>query len=101
MTVAGGDFRKQQRKRVLMHAIIIGTDGEHRVRITDLTESGARLAASHGLRSGVDVIFKRGMLAVAAHVAWATRTAAGIKFYRKLDCGVLLTRLGAGSNLTV
>lgn len=96
MTISGSDLRKQQRKRVLMHAVIIGTDGEHRVRIIDLTESGARLAASHGLRSGVDVIFKRGMLAVAAHVAWTTRTAAGIKFYRKLDCGMLLTRTGTG-----
>lgn len=91
MTVSAGDLRKQQRKRVLMHATIIGTDGEHRVRITDLTEGGARLSAGHGLRSGVDVIFKRGMLAVAAYVAWATRTGAGVKFYRKLDCGVLLT----------
>ena len=94
MVIAGGDLRRQQRKRVLMHAVIIGADGEHRVRITDLTESGARLAASHGLKSEVDVIFKRGALDVAAHVAWTTRTAAGIKFYRKLDCGILLTRGG-------
>lgn len=89
MTIAPGDLRKQQRKRVLIHATIIGTDGEHRVRIVDLTESGARVGAGHGLRSGVDVIFKRGMLAVAAHVAWVSRTGAGVKFYRKLDWGIL------------
>lgn len=88
MTIAAGDLRKQQRKSVLMHATIIATDGEHRVRISDLTESGARVGASHGLRSGADVIFKRGMIAVAAHVAWVSRTGAGVKFYRKLDWGI-------------
>ena len=89
MSIETGDLRQQQRTRVLMHATVIGADGERRVRVSDLTASGARLAGGHGLNSGSDVIFKRSVLAVAARVAWTSREGAGLEFYRKIDSAAL------------
>jgi hypothetical protein len=87
--VAPEDLRQGARKRVLMNATIIGPEGRHQARVVDLTVSGVQILCNHRLEKDWDVIFKRGDMFVAARVAWATRTGAGLEFYRKSECSAL------------
>ncbi len=84
MTVQARVPRCSERKRVLMNATIINSDGTHHVRVVDLNSFGARIAGNRLLEVGEDLIFRRGTLFVAARVAWSNRGATGLQFYREL-----------------
>lgn len=80
-----GDLRRAKRRRVLMTATLISADCAQQARIRDLTTSGAQVACETPLKRGWDVILKRGDLFVAARVAWAAGSSAGLEFYRPVD----------------
>jgi hypothetical protein len=73
------------RKTVLMNAVIIDSHGMHRVRIRDLTSTGARIAWDRVVRAGDDAVLKRGPTFVAARVAWSNHSGTGLEFYRQLS----------------
>jgi hypothetical protein len=77
--------RGLERKRVLMVATLFTCDGAQRVRVRDLTPAGAQLQLDSSVSPGSDVIFKRGNLFAAAHIAWTKDCWAGIRFYRTLS----------------
>ncbi len=89
MSIATQAPRPVPRKRVLMRAAIINADGTTAVRVHDLTSFGARIALDQVLPANEDLIFKRGQLFVAARVAWSSRGAAGIEFYREIPLSAL------------
>jgi len=70
---------------VLLHATLIDTGGAQTVRLRDLTSEGAGIACQAPLRSGSDVILRRGDLFIAARVVWARGMTAGLEFYRPVD----------------
>jgi hypothetical protein len=76
--------RSTERKRVLMNAAIIDADGTQRVRVVDLNSYGARIICKRVLAVGEDLIFRRGTLFVAGRVAWSSRDATGLEFYREI-----------------
>lgn len=76
--------RSNERKRVLMNATVIDSDGSEQVRVVDLNSLGARIACSRVLPVGEDLIFKRGALFIAGRVAWSKRDGAGLEFYREI-----------------
>jgi len=78
------DLRRADRKRVLMRATMISTEGAQTARIRDLTSSGAGIACDRPPKSGTDVILKRGDLFIAARVVWSDATSAGLEFYREV-----------------
>lgn len=67
-----------------MRATLIATDGAQTVRLKDLTSDGAGIACQVPLRSGSDVILRKGDLFIAARVVWAEGLTAGLEFYRPL-----------------
>lgn len=77
--------RKGERKRVLMRGTVYTPRGAFVVWIRDISSEGAWVAGEDPMPSDCDVIFKRGGLFVAAHIAWSNSTGAGLKFYRELD----------------
>lgn len=84
MTVHSRIPRGSERKRVLMNATIIASDGTHRVRVVDLNSLGARIACDRLLAVGDDLIFSRGTLFIAARVVWSSRVGTGLQFYREI-----------------
>jgi len=76
--------RGSERKRVLMNATIIDSEGTQRVRVVDLNSLGARIAGNRLIPVGEDLIFSRGTLFVAARVAWSNRAGTGLQFYREI-----------------
>jgi hypothetical protein len=89
MTIATRRPRPVARKHVLMRATIINADGTNAVRVHDLSSFGARIACERMLPANEDLIFKRGQLFVAARVAWSSRGAAGLEFYREISKSAL------------
>jgi hypothetical protein len=84
LTVITCDLRRSKRKRVLMRAAVISTDGLQQVRIKDLTADGAGISCQSPLARGSDVVLKLKDLFVAARVVWAEGMRAGLEFYRQL-----------------
>jgi hypothetical protein len=86
--------RKGARRRVLMRGTVFGPNGAHIVWIRDISHDGALVSGDDRLPENCDVIFKRGPIFAAGHIAWANDTGAGIKFYRDLaDCEVAAAAL--------
>jgi hypothetical protein len=86
--------RKGERRRVLMRGTVYTPDGAFMVWIRDISSKGALVAGDDPLPSGCDVIFKRGTIFAAAHIAWSNETGSGLKFYRDLaDCEVASAEL--------
>jgi hypothetical protein len=79
------ESRKGPRKRVLVRGTLFTPDGAFAVWVRDVSASGALISCKDRLPIGCDVIFKRGEIFAAAHVAWADETGAGVKFYRDLS----------------
>jgi hypothetical protein len=73
--------RKDERKQVLMNAIVIDADGRQPVRVKNLTVSGVRISTARRLHVDSDVIFERGTMFVAARVVWSKPEEAGLEFY--------------------
>ena len=76
--------RKGERRRVLMRGTVYSPAGAQSVWIRDISHDGASVAGEDRLPTNCDVIFKRGPIFAAGHVAWSNETGAGIKFYRDL-----------------
>jgi hypothetical protein len=76
--------RKGARKRVLMRGTLFTPDGAFVIWIRDVSSTGALISCKDRLPTGCDVIFKRGGVFAAAHVAWSNETGAGVNFYRDL-----------------
>jgi hypothetical protein len=74
--------RKDERKQVLMNAVVIDAEGRQPVRVKNLTVSGVRVSTGRRLHVDSDVIFERGKMFVAARVAWSKPDEAGLEFYR-------------------
>jgi hypothetical protein len=55
------------------------------VWVRDVSAEGALVAGKYPIPTNCDVIFKRGDVFVAAHVAWSNETGAGVNFYRELS----------------
>lgn len=88
MATAGIDVssaRKGPRTKVLMRAAIYAPNGAAVAWIRDISHDGALVTTDDPLATGSDVIFKRGPIFAAAHVAWAKDGSAGLSFYRELD----------------
>lgn len=77
--------REGARKRVLVRATLFTPTGDHTVWVRDVSSGGALVSAKSHLPTNCDVIFKRGEVFVAAHVAWSNETGAGVNFYRELS----------------
>jgi hypothetical protein len=76
--------RKGERRRVLLRGTVFSPDGAHVVWVRDISTDGALVAGDDQLPTNCDVIFKRGPIFAAGHIAWSNDTGAGIKFYRDL-----------------
>lgn len=77
--------RKLDRKLVLQTATIISADGSQVARIRDMSPVGAQICCDRIPDAGSDVIFKRGHAFIAARVAWADDSSAGLEFYRTVE----------------
>jgi len=76
--------RNGSRRRVLMRGTLFTPDGAFVIWIRDISTSGALVTCKDQLPIGRDVIFKRGPIFAAAHIAWSNETGAGVRFYREL-----------------
>lgn len=83
-----GKPRAAGRNRVLWAATVLTPEGVCRVRVRDLSSTGAQVLAERALPAGCDAIFQHGEVFVAAKVAWSNETEAGIQFYRDLTLPV-------------
>ena len=94
MATAADDIqgpRRGARKRVLMRGPLFTPDGAYVIWIRDISTIGALVSCKDRLPTDCDVIFKRGPIFAAAHIAWVNDTGAGVKFYRDLSEDVIAT----------
>src|SRR3954462_6101162 len=77
--------RETKRARVLMVGSLMTPEGVRRVTIRDISRTGAQVASDEQIPANCDVLFKRGDLFTAAHVAWSNQGEAGLKFYREIS----------------
>lgn len=80
-----GVSRAESRTKVLMIGTLMTPEGAHKVRIRDISSTGAHLSSTGRIAEGCDALFKRGSLFAAARVAWSGNDQAGIEFYRNLS----------------
>jgi len=76
--------RTNNRKRVLMTGTLVSADGNQRVRIHDISATGAHVSSDGSMKAKVDVLLKKLPVSAAAWVAWTEDKSAGLKFYREL-----------------
>ena len=77
--------RAAARDRVLLGATLLSPTGSHRVRVRDFSSTGCQIVADETLPSGVDAMFQRADLFVAARIVWSDGKEAGLKFYREVE----------------
>ena len=77
--------RASNRTRVVMSATLLTPAGAAKVRIRDISPTGAQVVGVNGIPGGCDALFKRRSLFAAARVVWADADEAGIQFYRTLN----------------
>lgn len=77
--------RRPSRTRVLMSGVLVSPEGDVRITIRDISRTGAQVLCKDKIAAGCDVLFKRGSLFAAAHVAWAKGDEVGVRFYRELS----------------
>jgi hypothetical protein len=88
MATAAEEFespRQGARKRVLMRGTLFTPDGAYVIWIRDISNTGALITCKDRLPVDCDVIFKRGAIFAAAHLAWVKDSGAGVRFYRDLS----------------
>ncbi|HVM37096.1 MAG TPA: PilZ domain-containing protein [Sphingomicrobium sp.] len=76
--------RFAKRKRVLMTGVLFTPDGAIKVRVRDISATGANLHADIRMLPDCDAVFKKGPVFAAARVAWCRDRDVGINFYREL-----------------
>ena len=79
--------RSDKRTKVLMIGTLLTPEGAQRVKIRDISSTGAHLCSTGLIADGCDALFKRGSLFAAARVAWTGQDEVGINFYRDLSPG--------------
>jgi hypothetical protein len=77
--------RRTARKRVLMVGTLVTCDGSKRVRIRDVSSTGAQVVLENGEVQKCDVLLKRGDLCAAAKIAWIKGDEIGLTFYREIS----------------
>ena len=77
--------RAADRDRVLLGATIVSPAGSHRVRVRDFSATGCQVVSDQALPSGVDAMFQRADLFVAARIVWSEGKEAGLQFYREVE----------------
>lgn len=77
--------RSGDRKRVIAAATLTTRAGPLKVRVRDLSPSGARLVTDGRPSPGSDALFSRADLFVACRVVWSNEKETGIQFYRSVD----------------
>lgn len=77
--------RAAARDRVLLGATLVSPAGSHRVRVRDFSPTGCHVVADDALPSGVDALFQRADLFVAARIVWSDGKEAGLRFYRETE----------------
>lgn len=88
-----GYERASKRSRVLMVATLFTADGAQKIRVRDLSQSGAQVCLSTPVRQGGDAIFKRGGIFAATRVVWSAALQAGLEFYTQLTTAELQSTL--------
>jgi hypothetical protein len=77
--------RSSHRTRVLMGGILFTPEGVQRVRIRDVSPTGAQVTGETAIPHACDAIFKRGSVFVAAKITRSRQAEAGLEFYRELS----------------
>lgn len=77
--------RRTKRTRVLMTGTLMTPYGAFKVRIRDISRTGAQIGAEAMVPPDCDAILKRGSLFAAARVSWSRGSEAGLRFYRQLE----------------
>lgn len=77
--------RSPKRTRVLFEAVLLTPEGAQKVRIRDLSASGAKVLTEANVRAACDGLFKRGGLFAAARILWSRDQQLGLRFYRELS----------------
>lgn len=77
--------RRSRRSHVLMAAILRADDGDHSVKLRNLSEHGALVEAEALPPVGSSVRFRKGELNLPARVAWVEDGRAGVAFDAALD----------------
>ncbi len=68
-----------------MTGILFTPDGALRVRLRDLSSTGADVLAETPMLSNCDALFRKGQVFVATRVMWSKDKEAGLRFYRELS----------------
>lgn len=91
-----GCDRTKKRSRVLMVGTLFTPDGAQKVRVRDISATGAQIVAESSVTQDCDAIFKRGAIFAAARVAWSKGRWAGLTFYRELPAADVRSGFIAG-----
>jgi len=82
---ADGAPRSAKRTRVLMVGTLVSPIGLQKVRIRDISTTGALVIAPKEIAVGCDALLQRGSLFAVARVAWIRGDEVGPEFYRGLS----------------
>jgi hypothetical protein len=77
--------RSAKRTRVLMIGTLMGPTGTQKVRVRDISNTGAQMIVTREIPVGSDAVLHRGSLFAAARVAWIKGDEVGLEFYRELS----------------
>ena len=87
--------RKTRRSNVLMSASLELSGASLPVKLRNLSAEGALVEADKLPVEGSSILFRKGDLAVAGHVAWVNGRQAGVAFAEKLNPQQLLRHVPA------
>lgn len=82
---ANESSRSAHRTKVLMGGTLFTPDGAQRVRIRDISTTGAQVSGDAPIPHTCDAVFKRGSVFVATRVLRSRGAEAGLQFYRELS----------------
>lgn len=85
--------RRHRRSNVLMSAAVELSGVSLPVRMRNLSEDGALIEGDRLPVEGSEVLFRKGELAVAGHVAWSQGNRAGIAFSQPIPAEQVLHHL--------
>ena len=77
--------RAAPRDRELLGATLVSPAGTLWVRVRDFSPTGCQIVSEEELPSGVDTMFQRADLFVAARIVWSEGKEAGLQFYREVE----------------
>ena len=89
----GKPVRRNKRTRVVLTATLLTPKGAYKVRIRDISPSGAQVIGVGDIPASCDALLKRESLFAAARVVWSGDNEAGLTFYRPLSSAELDPKL--------